>query len=50
MLIRVPEAGQFGAVQTAASSLGIEARPVSVRDPGEIERASQFSRAPAMAV
>ena len=31
-------AGQFGAIQTAAPSLGIEARPVSVRDPGEIER------------
>jgi putative tryptophan/tyrosine transport system substrate-binding protein len=30
--------GQFSAVQTAAPSLGIEARPVNVRDPGEIER------------
>src|SRR5262245_38126946 len=41
-VIRDPElsigAGQFSAVQTAAPSLGIEARPVNVRDPGEIER------------
>src|SRR5262249_25969624 len=28
-------AGQFSAVQTAAPSLGIEARPVNVRDPSE---------------
>jgi putative ABC transport system substrate-binding protein len=40
-----PGAGQFSAVQTAARSLGIEARPVNVRDPGEIERAiTAFAR------
>ena len=41
-VIRDPDlsigAGQFSAVQTAAPSLGIEARPVNVRDPDEIER------------
>jgi putative ABC transport system substrate-binding protein len=41
-VIRDPDlslgAGQFSAIQTAAPSLGIEARPVNVRDPGEIER------------
>src|SRR5262245_44916996 len=41
-VIRDPDlsigAGQFSAVQTAAPSFGIEARPVNVRDPGEIER------------
>src|SRR5215470_9487052 len=41
-VIRDPDlsigAGQFSAVQTAAPSLGIEARPVNVRDPAEIER------------
>src|SRR5262245_26934078 len=31
-------AGQFSTAQTAAPSLGIEVRPVNVRDPGEIER------------
>ena len=31
--------GQFGALQTAAPSLGIELTPVNVRDPAEIERA-----------
>jgi ABC-type uncharacterized transport system substrate-binding protein len=30
--------GQFGAIQAVASSLGVELRPVDVRDPGEIER------------
>ena len=30
--------GQFGAIQSAAPSLGVELRPVSVRDAGEIER------------
>jgi putative ABC transport system substrate-binding protein len=30
---------QFGAIQTAASSLGVELRPVDTRDAGEIERA-----------
>jgi ABC-type uncharacterized transport system substrate-binding protein len=48
-VIRDPDfsqgAGQFSAVQTAAPSLGIEARPVNVRDPGEIERAiAAFAR------
>jgi putative tryptophan/tyrosine transport system substrate-binding protein len=31
--------GQFGAIQSVALSLGIEANPVDVRDPGHIERA-----------
>jgi putative tryptophan/tyrosine transport system substrate-binding protein len=31
--------GQLGAIQAVASSLGIELRPVDVRDAGEIERA-----------
>jgi ABC-type uncharacterized transport system substrate-binding protein len=31
--------GQFGAIQTAAPSLGVEVSPVNVRDAGEIERA-----------
>jgi ABC-type uncharacterized transport system substrate-binding protein len=40
-------AGQFGAVQTTASSLGIEPRPIDVRDSGEIERAiATFARTP----
>jgi ABC-type uncharacterized transport system substrate-binding protein len=30
--------GQFGAIQTIAPSLGVELRPVDVRDPREIER------------
>jgi putative tryptophan/tyrosine transport system substrate-binding protein len=30
--------GQFGAIQATAPSLGIEVRPIDVRDPGEIER------------
>jgi putative tryptophan/tyrosine transport system substrate-binding protein len=30
--------GQFGAIQSAAPSLGLEAGPVNVRDAGEIER------------
>ncbi len=30
---------QFGAIQAAAQSLGVEVSPVSVRDAGEIERA-----------
>ena len=32
-------AGQFAAIQTSASSLGVEVRPINVRDAGEIERA-----------
>jgi putative ABC transport system substrate-binding protein len=36
---------QFGAIQTAAQSLGVEVKPVSVRDAGEIERAvAAFAR------
>jgi len=31
--------GQFAAIQAVASSLGVELRPVDVRDAGEIERA-----------
>jgi putative tryptophan/tyrosine transport system substrate-binding protein len=31
--------GQFGAIQTVASTLGIDVSPVNVRDAGEIERA-----------
>src|SRR5262245_20938821 len=31
--------GQFGVIQAAAPSLGVELRPVDVRDAGEIERA-----------
>ena len=30
---------QYGAIQAAAQSLGVEVSPVSVRDPGDIERA-----------
>jgi putative ABC transport system substrate-binding protein len=30
--------GQFGALQIAAPSFGVEVRPIDVRDPGEIER------------
>jgi putative ABC transport system substrate-binding protein len=38
--------GQFGAIQTAAPSLGVEVNPVNVRDAGEIERAiTVFARA-----
>jgi len=32
-------AGQFGAIQTAAPSFGVEVNPVNLRDAGEIERA-----------
>ena len=39
--------GQFGAIQSVAPSLGVELRPVNVRDAGEIERAvAAFARAP----
>jgi putative tryptophan/tyrosine transport system substrate-binding protein len=39
--------GQWGAVQTAAPSFGVEVRPVGVRDADEIERAvSAFARSP----
>jgi putative ABC transport system substrate-binding protein len=37
--------GQFGAMQASAPSLGLEVRPISVRDDGEIERAiTAFAR------
>ena len=37
--------GQFGAIQAAAPSLGVELRPVNVRDASEIERAvAAFAR------
>jgi putative tryptophan/tyrosine transport system substrate-binding protein len=39
--------GQFGAIQTAAPSLGVEVSPVNARDASEIERAvTAFARAP----
>jgi putative ABC transport system substrate-binding protein len=39
--------GLFGAVQSAASSLGMEVVPVNVRDAGEIERTiTDFAKAP----
>ncbi len=39
--------GQFGALQGAASSIGIELTPVGVRDPGEMERAiAALARSP----
>ncbi len=39
--------GQFGAVQAAAPSLGVELSPVDVHDDGEIERAiTAFARLP----
>jgi putative tryptophan/tyrosine transport system substrate-binding protein len=31
--------GQFGAIQSVAPSVGVEVRPVNIRDAGEIERA-----------
>ena len=38
---------QFGAIQAAAQSLGVEVSPVSIRDAGEIERAvAAFARSP----
>ena len=38
-MIRSPEGiGQFGAIQAAAPSFGMELGPVNVRDAGEIER------------
>jgi putative ABC transport system substrate-binding protein len=30
--------GQFGVIQSVAQALGVEVRPINVRDPGEIER------------
>jgi putative tryptophan/tyrosine transport system substrate-binding protein len=38
--------GQWAAIQTVAPALGVELRPVDVRDPGEFERAvAAFARA-----
>jgi putative ABC transport system substrate-binding protein len=39
--------GQWGAIQSVAPSLGVELRPLGVRDAGEIERAiTAFARSP----
>ena len=39
--------GQFGVIQAAAPSLGMELRPIDVRDAGEIERAiTAFAQGP----
>jgi putative ABC transport system substrate-binding protein len=39
--------GQWGAIQTAAPSFGVEVSPVNVRDPGEIDRAiAAFAHSP----
>ena len=39
--------GQLGAIQSVAPSLGVELRPIGVRDAGEIERAiTAFARSP----
>jgi putative tryptophan/tyrosine transport system substrate-binding protein len=39
--------GQYAIIQALASPLGVELRPVDVRDPGEIERAIvEFARVP----
>jgi putative tryptophan/tyrosine transport system substrate-binding protein len=39
--------GQFGAIQSAAPSLGVEVSPVNVHDAGEMERAfAAFARSP----
>jgi len=39
--------GQFAAIQSVAPSIGVEVRPVNVRDAGEIERAiAVFARVP----
>ena len=39
--------GQFGAIQSAAPSLGLEVSPVNVREAGEIERdVTAFAREP----
>jgi putative ABC transport system substrate-binding protein len=39
--------GQFGAIQNAAPSFGMEVSPINVRDAGEIERAvAAFARSP----
>ena len=39
--------GQFGAIQSAAPSLGLEVSPVNIREAGEIERdVAAFARDP----
>ncbi len=39
--------GQLGAIQSVAPSLGVETKPIDVRDAGEIERSiTDFARAP----
>ena len=39
--------GEFAAIQSVASSLGVEVRPVDMRDADEIERAlAAFARSP----
>jgi putative ABC transport system substrate-binding protein len=39
--------GQFAVIQSVAPALGIDVRPIGLRDPGEIERAiAAFARAP----
>jgi putative ABC transport system substrate-binding protein len=39
--------GQFGAIQNAAPSFGMEVSPINLRDPGEIERTvAAFARTP----
>ena len=39
--------GQLGAIQSAATQMGVELRPIGMRDPGEIERAvAAFQRGP----
>ena len=39
--------GQWGAIQSVASSVGVELTPIGVRDPGEIERGvTEFARSP----
>jgi putative tryptophan/tyrosine transport system substrate-binding protein len=39
--------GQWGAIQSVAPSFGVELTPISVRDPGEIERSvAEFARSP----
>src|SRR5262249_50746579 len=44
---QLPGIGQFGAIQTAATSVGVEGSPVNVRNPREIERSGgAFARSP----
>ena len=50
ILAKPPGPRQFAAIQALAPSFGMEVIPLSVRDGGEIERPSQHSRVPRMAV